>query len=70
MADLTSDTLETNATQPSRASGGGSFVEQHSLKNQLEVLRYLASQAAVQSDKGGFAIRRFKPTGSVGASID
>ena len=61
-----SETLDTNAAKPRRASGDAGSVEQHSLKEQMDFDRYDASNQAMAKPKRGFAIQQFKPPGSNG----
>ena len=49
MAD---DPLKKKADQPKSAEVDGQKVEQHSLKNQIEMDRYLASKKAIRSGRG------------------
>lgn len=63
MADLEDEILE-NAQGPRKASGDQGAVEMHSLKDQVEADRYLASKAAAKSKSRGFVIGQFKPGGA------
>ena len=49
MAD---DTLKDKANQPKSVEIDGQKVEQHSLKDQIEMDRYLASKKAPRSGRG------------------
>lgn len=64
MTDLGSTDLADNAEAPRRAVIDGNAVEMHSILNQLEIAYFIAAQAAVADDKRGFAIQRFKASGS------
>jgi hypothetical protein len=54
MTDEIQNTLEQNAVGPKRVKGDSGEVEQHSLKEQIEADRYLASKKATRK---GFAVR-------------
>lgn len=58
MAETTplDDAIRDNAGGPKRASGDAGSVEQHPLKDQMEVDRYLNSKEAVKK-KGRLGIR-------------
>ena len=60
MAD---DTLQKKADQPKSAEVDGQKVEQHSLKDQIELDRYLASKKAIRSGRG-FRITKMKSGGA------
>ena len=60
MAD---DTLKDKANQPKSVEIDGQKVEQHSLKDQIEMDRYLASKKATRSGRG-FRITKIKSGGS------
>lgn len=64
MADL-SDDIAANAVAPKAAAQDGASAEQHSLRDQIEADRYLASKAATKKPGMGIVIGRFKPPGSV-----
>ena len=51
--DLT-QTISDNAAGPKRAQGDAGSVEQHSLKNQIDADRYLASKKAAKRTHRGF----------------
>ena len=61
MADEIEDTIETNATGPKRVRGDSGEIEQHSLKDQIEVDRYLASKKAIKNGKGFKLSRLISP---------
>ena len=59
MAEKTlAESIEENAKAPRRASGDEGSMEQHSLIDQIEVDRYLASKAAAK--KKGLGLRRLR----------
>ncbi len=60
MAD---DTLQKKADQPKSVEIDGQKVEQHSLKDQIEMDRYLASKKATRSGRG-FRITKMKSGGA------
>jgi len=64
MADTVEDALRENAQGPKRAQGDAGSVEQHSLTDQIEADRYLASKEAA---KKGLGVRMTKvvPPGAV-----
>ena len=64
MTDLGSKDIEDLAEDPKSATVDGNSVTQHSLKEQIEAALFKAAKAAAESDKGGFAIRKFKHSGS------
>ena len=51
-------TIEDNASAPKRAKGDSGEIEQHSLTEQIEVVRFSASTEAVK--KKPFGLRRAK----------
>lgn len=59
------DEIQDVASGPAQVAGDQGSMRQHSLKDLIEADRYLASQDAQQTDKGGFSIRRFKAPGPV-----
>ena len=58
------DALRENARGPKRAKGDAGEVEQHSLKEQLEADRYLASKKAVKSKRAGLKFTKLVPPGA------
>ena len=64
MAEDLDSTIRENAAGPKRASGDSGSVEQHSLKDQLEADRYLASKKAAQSKGLGIRLSKLVPPGS------
>ena len=64
MADELQQSIEQNATEPKRVRGDSGEVEQHSLKDQIEADRYLASKKAVQGKGMGVRIGKMKASGA------
>ena len=64
MAEELDNTIRDNAAGPKRASGDSGSVEQHSLKDQLEADRYLASKKAARSKGLGIRLSKLVPPGS------
>ncbi len=60
--------IEQNALGPSSVTNGSQSVNQHSVKDQIEADRYLASKSAGANGLKGFGIRlqRIKPPGGGG----
>jgi hypothetical protein len=58
------DSITENAKNPKRAQGDAGSVEQHSLKDQIEADRYLASKAAAKSKSLGVKASKMVPPGS------
>ena len=56
-------TIRENAQGPRRASGDSGSVDQHSISEQIEADRYLASKQAVKSRKLGLRINKLVPPG-------
>lgn len=52
MSDL-SEQIESNAAQPKKVTIQGNSAEQHSLQDQIEADKYLASKAAAKSTNLG-----------------
>lgn len=64
MAEDLTDAIKQNADGPKRAQGDAGSVEQHDLKDQIEVDRYLASKEAAK--KGlGVKMTKVVPPGAV-----
>jgi len=67
MAALTANldqSIADNATGPAKASGDSGSVEQHSLTDQIEADRYLASKAATKRRDRGLRMNRLSPPGA------
>lgn len=58
------ETIRSNAQGPAKASGDSGSVEQHSLKDQIEADRFLASKAAVRSKSRGVRFTKLAPPGA------
>ena len=56
--------ISDNAAQPKRARGDSGEVEQHSLKDQIEVDRYLASKKAMRKKRKGLGLTKLVPPGA------
>lgn len=65
MADTFIHTIQQNAEGPNRASGDSGSVQQHSLTEQRLLRNQLASEDAVATDRRGWNISRFKPSGAI-----
>lgn len=59
------EALREAAKQPAKASVDGQSVEQHSLKDQIEADRYLASKNAAKKPGLGIKFAKIVPPGSV-----
>lgn len=67
MADETGsldDAIRENAQGPAEAHGDSGGVKQHSLKDQIEVDRYLASKEAAKSKSRGLRFSKMAPPGA------
>lgn len=70
MAEPSSDTpdleqsIAENAAGPKRAQGDSGSVEQHTLKDQIEADRYLASKEASKRADRGLRMTRIAPPGA------
>ena len=64
MADELQQSIEQNAAAPKRVRGDSGEVEQHSLKDQIEADRYLASKKAAAKSMGGIRISKMKASGA------
>jgi len=53
-----------NAAGPKRAQGDSGSIEQHSLKDQVEADRYLASKEAAKRPDRGLRMNRLAPPGA------
>ncbi len=60
----TEQAIEQNAQGPKKAQGDVGSVEQHSLPDQIEADRYLASKRAMQSKSKGFRLTKLVPPGA------
>lgn len=64
MAENLQNEIRENAAGPKQVTSDGVTVGQHSLKEQIEADRHLASVNATKSKSRGFVFGRFKPGGS------
>ena len=64
MAKDLDDTIRDNAAGPRRAAGDSGSVEQHSLTEQIEADRYLASKEAARSKGLGIRLTKLVPPGA------
>lgn len=64
MPDELQQSIEQNAAEPKRVRGDSGEVEQHSLKDQIEADRYLASKKAAQGKGLGVRISKMKASGA------
>lgn len=58
------DTIRENAKGPAEAHGDAGGVKQHSLKDQIEADRFLASKQAVKSRARGVRFTKLSPPGA------
>jgi len=65
MATNLDQTIKDNAAGPKRAKGDSGEVEQHSLKDQIEVDRYINAKEATKKKGLAIKITRAIPHGSV-----
>lgn len=64
MADDLEQSIRENAQQPAKTSVDSVNVEQHSLADQIEADRYLASKQASRSKRLGLRFTKVIPPGS------
>jgi hypothetical protein len=64
MADSLDETIRTNATGPSKASGDSGSMEQHPLPDQIAADRYLESKKAARGKGLGVGLRKLVPPGT------
>lgn len=62
-------TIRDNAAGPQRVQGDSGSVQQHSIKDQIEADRYLASKAAARSKGLGIRLTRLIPPGAEGGCV-
>jgi len=65
MAEDLKETIKQNAEGPKRASGDSGSVDQHSLKDQIEADKYLASKDAGKNPAKAFTRAKIVPPGAV-----
>ena len=63
MADLTTE-IETNAQGPKQVTVDGIVMQEHSLPDQIEADRYLASKAASRAPRRGLVMTKMSPPGT------
>lgn len=66
MAGDLEQTIRDNASGPAKASNETGAVEQHSLRDQIEADRYLASKDAAASPRKSLRFTRLVPPGAGG----
>ena len=59
------DAIRENMTGPKRVTGDAGSVEQHSLKDQIEAERFLASKEATKRPGLGIRLTKLAPDGTV-----
>lgn len=64
MPDDLEQSIRDNATGPAEAHGDAGGMKQHSLKDQMEADRYLASKAAIKKKQRGLRLSRIAPPGA------
>ena len=64
MTDTLDKTIQENAEGPKRAKGDSGEMEQHSLSEQIEADRYLASKRAARGKKVGLRFAKLVPPGA------
>ncbi len=64
MSDDLKDTIRQNAQGPAKATIDGNSAEQHSLPDQIEADRYLASKAASRKRTLGITLKKLVPPGT------
>ncbi len=62
--DTITDAIRENAAGPAKASGDSISVEQHSIREQIEADRYLASKRAASKPHRGLRFTRIVPPGA------
>lgn len=64
MTDELEDKIRENAEGPAKAAGDAGSIEQHKLKDQIAVDKYLASKVAAKSKKRGLQFNKLVPPGA------
>lgn len=64
MADELDDLILQNASGPAKAAGDAGSIEQHSLADQIEADKYLASKQAAKSKSRGLRFNKLVPPGA------
>ena len=64
MADDFDQTIRENAQGPAEAHGDSGGIKQHSLPDQIEADRFLASKQAMKSKARGLRFTKIRPPGA------
>ena len=64
MPDDLEESIRDNAAGPAEAHGDAGGLKQHSLKDQIEADRYLASKRAMQKKRRGIRLSKITPPGA------
>jgi hypothetical protein len=64
MPDELDQAIRDNARQPAKAASDSISVEQHSIRDQIEADRYLASKVAAHKKGLGLRVAKLVPPGS------
>lgn len=64
-AEVAAEALAGAVAGPRRVRGDAGEVEQHNLKDLIEVQKHLASKCAAKSPRRGILFTRLKPPGAV-----
>ncbi len=64
MSDELDDAIEQAAQEPKRAKGDLGEVEAHSLRDQVEAAKYLASKDEVKKTRRGLRFNKLVPPGA------
>jgi hypothetical protein len=64
VADDLKEVIRKSAEGPAKVAGDAGSVEQHSLTEQIEADRYLASREAAKSKKRGLVFNKLVPPGA------
>ncbi|WP_417849406.1 hypothetical protein [Thalassoglobus sp.] len=64
MPDNLEESIRDNAAGPAEAHGDSGGMKQHSLKDQIEVDRYLASKRAMRKKRRGVRLSQITPPGA------
>lgn len=65
MAEDLSNSIQTNASGPKKASGDAGSVEQHPLADQIQADKYLESKKASRTPGLGIKLAKISPGGTV-----
>ncbi len=64
MPESLENQIHENATGPAKVTGDAGSIEQHSLKDQIEADKYLASKASARSKRPGIRLGKIIPPGA------